>query len=259
MSGLGKDANEITLKDIEDFLSGDGAAASAANGSESSPQEGNAGKNDPQANPSGSDANVTETQAFAHRLKESVGKAVEKERENIAKQFGYNNYEAMLAARERDLIEQKGLDPEEVAPVVEQIVKDRLAQDPRMQELEQFRQQRMQQWAAQEVAELKDLTGGEIQKLEDVPPEVIELWKSKGSLKAAYLELKGEDLIKKMKVNIASGQNRSTVAHMQSPAGNPTPPGSDTTRPFTQQEKEIYRLFNPDVTEEQLSKLRKNK
>lgn len=259
MGGLGKDANDITLKDIEDFLSGDGAAASAANDGEGSQQEGDAGINNRQTDPNSSNTKITETQAFAHRLKESTEKAVQKERENIAKQFGYDSYEAMLAAKERDLLEQKGLDPEEVAPVVEQIVKDRLAQDPRMQELEQFRQQRMQQWAEQEVAELKDLTGGEIQKLEDVPPEVIELWKSKGSLKAAYLELKGEDLIKKMKVNIASGQNRSTVSHMQSPTGNPTPPGSDTLRPFTQEEKEIYRLFNPDVTDEQLSKLRKNK
>lgn len=259
MGGLGKDANEITLKDIEDFLSGDGTATSAVNDGESSPQEGGAGTNDPQTDPNSSNTKITETQAFAHRLKESTEKAVQKERENIAKQFGYENYNAMLAAKERGLLEEKGLDPEEVTPVVEQIVKDRLAQDPRMQELEEFRQQKMQQWAAQEVAELNKLTGGEIKELKDVPPEVVELWKSKGSLKAAYLELKGEDLIKKMQLGIASGQNRGTTGHMQSPVGSPTPQGSDTTRPFTDKEKEIYRLFNPDVTDEQLSKLRKNK
>lgn len=255
---FGKDdgAKEITIKDIEDFLNGDGAASPAADDVN---KEGS-----PAAQPDDGKTNekdvtkVTETQAFAHRLKEETNKVRNEERENIAKSLGYENYAAMQKSREADLLKENGLNPEEVSPIVEQIVNKRLAEDPRLKELDSYRQQKVNEWAQKELAELKDLTGGKISKVEEVPKDVIELWKTKGSLKAAYLELKGEELIREARISAAGEQSKGSTSHLKSPSGTPFVP-EEGKRPFTEQEKEIYKLFNPDVTDEQLSKMFKQK
>ena len=251
---FGNGANEITIKDIEDFLNGEGAATPAANEDEGSPAT---QPNENGATPATETNPVTETQAFAHRLKEATSKARNEERESIAKSLGYESYADMQQKREAEMLKEKGFDPEDVSPVVEQLVQKRLAEDPRLQELDAYRQEKMNAWAKKELAELGELTDGKISKLEDVPKNVIELWKTKGSLKAAYLELCGEQRIREMQMGIANEQNRSTTGHMQSPRGTPTPAGNANKRPLTAKEKEVYKLFNPGVTDEQLSKMYK--
>lgn len=256
-------ANEITIKDIENFLNGDGAATPAANNEEGSPAaQPNAGTDEgagAQQNTGTEQKSVTETQAFARRLKEATEKAKSEERESIAKTLGYESYAAMQKAREEEMLKDKGLNPEEVSPVVEQLVEKRLAEDPRLKELDSYRQEKVASWAKQELAELSELTGGKISKLEDIPKDVIELWKTKGSLKAAYIELNGEKLIREMRSGIAGEQSRGSTGHLQSPSGTPAPPIDQNKRPLTQKEREVYKLFNPDVTDEQLSKMLKDK
>ena len=251
---FGNGANEFSIKDIEDFLNGEGAATPAANDDEGSPA----------AQPNESDApvqgttpvNETQTQAFAHRLKEATSKARNEERESIAKSLGYESYADMQAKREAEMLREKGLDPEDVSPVVEQLVEKRLAEDPRLKEFDTFKQERVSAWAAQQLAELKELTDGKISSFDDVPKDVLESWKTKGSLKAAYLELKGEELIRETRATVASGQSRGSTSHLGSPQGMPAP-GNTNRRPFNQQERDIYKLFNPDVTDEELSKMYK--
>lgn len=242
-------ANEFTIKDIEQFLASEGAESPAAKDEEgTAPQtQGDEGKK----------TDITETQAFAHRLKEATTKARREERDNMAKELGYESYDDLVKSREKNMLEQKGLDPDEVAPVVEEIVQKRLAEDPRLKELEELKEKKAMEWAKQELTELKNLTNGRVSKMEDIPKEVIELWKQKGSLKAAYLELKGEELIREIQNSIAGAQSKGSTGHMQSPHGTPPPMKDENRRPFTQKEKDVYRLFNPDVTDEELSKMTK--
>ena len=248
-------ANEITIKDIEDFLNGDGAVSPAAEEVEegspaAQPTEGGDGADGTQTSP------VTETQAFAHRLKEATSKARNEERESIAKSLGYESYADMQKKREAQLLEEKGLDPEDISPVVEQLVQKRIAEDPRLKEFDDFKQERMKVWAQQELAELKELTGGAISKMEQIPEDVLELWKTKGSLKAAYIEKHGEELIREARSGAASGQSRGSTAHLATHQTTPAA-GNANRRPFTAQERDVYKLFNPDVTDEQLSKMYK--
>lgn len=246
-------AKEITIKDIENFLNSDGAVTPAAEtNEEGSPATQPDDGKEPEI------AKVTETQAFAHRLKEETAKVRNEERDNIARSLGYENYADMQKKRETELLKEKGLDPEEVSPVVEEIVNKRLAEDPRLKELETIRQRQVAEWAKKELTELKELTGGRVSKLEDVPKDVIELWKTKGSLKAAYLELQGEALIREARASAAGEQSKGSTGHLKSPIGITAPIVDGNKRPLTQQEKEIYRLFNPEVTDEQLSKMTKN-
>lgn len=246
-------ANEFTIKDIEDFLDGGGVVSPATEENEGSPDaqpaENTADNNQPASS-------VTETQAFAHRLKEATSKARNEERESIAKSLGYESYADMQQKREAQLLEEKGLDPDDISPVVEQLVQKRIAEDPRLKEFDDFKQERMKVWAQQELAELKELTGGAISRMEQVPEDVLELWKTKGSLKAAYIEKYGEKLIREARGSAASGQSRGSTGHLASHQTTPAAAGANK-RPFTAQEREVYKLFNPDVTDEQLSKMYK--
>ena len=239
-------ANEFTIKDIEEYLNSEGADTPAAE---------TTGTNQPTTEKQNS---VTETQAFAHRLKEATMKAREEERQNIAKSLGFESYEDLQKNREKSLYESKGLDPEEVAPVIEEIVEKRLKDDPRMQELESYREKQAEAWAKKELEDLKQLTGGKINNISDVPEDVLNLWKTKGSLKEAYLQLKGEELIREMRGSIASKQNSASTEHLKSPRGTSAPITDKNVRPFTDKEKAIYKMFNPDVTDDELSKMTKN-
>lgn len=190
---------------------------------------------------------VDQTKAFAKRLRESTDKARAEEREAIAKTLGFNSYEELQKSKERKVIEEKGFDPDELSPILEQLVQQRLDNDPRMRELETLKARQIEEFGKRELEEISKLTGGEITTLEQVPADVIDLWKKKGSLKKAYLELKGEELIMKTR----SGQNKGSTAHLNSPSGNVAP--AKTVRPLTAEEKKIWKFFNPTMTEEELN------
>lgn len=191
---------------------------------------------------------VSQTKAFAKRLAEEKAKFVNEERENIAKSLGFNSYVELQKSRERKVYEDKGLDPDEISPIVEELVKKRLDDDPRMKELAQFKAKQVEEFGKQELAEITKLTGGEVTSFEQIPQDVMNLWKTKGSLKAAYLELKGEELILKAR----SAQSKGSTSHLANPSGRSVP--DNGKRPLTEHEKQIWRLFNPNLTEEELNK-----
>lgn len=193
--------------------------------------------------------NIDQTKAFAKRLKESTTKARTEERESIAKSLGYDSYDAMMKERQRKELEEKGLDPDEAAPIIDKLVKERLDSDPRMQELAELRKQQVQEFGKKELAEITKLTNGEITRFEQLPKDVIELWKQKGSLKAAYLQLHGEELIFKAR----SEQSKGSTGHLaQADGGTKIETGK---RLLTAAEKNMYKFFNPTMTDEELNKL----
>ena len=196
---------------------------------------------------------VSQTKAFAKRLAEEKAKVVNEEREKIAKSLGFNSYEELQKSREREHYEKAGLDPEDVSPVVEAIVQERINNDPRMKELEKYREQRIQDFAKKELAEITKLTDGKITRLEQLPTEVIDLWKKKGSLKSAFLELKGEEII----LETRSAQSKGSTSHLNSVGGNAGVP--NTQRHLTAQEKQMWKFFNPSMTDEELNKKLVNK
>lgn len=246
-------ANEFTVEEIEALFNEELAQSSPPadddNAKAKEPTDNTVDKVDAKVSPPEADpTQIDKTKAFATRLKESTEKARREEREEIAKSLGYTSYNDMIKDREAKLLTEKGLDPETVAPIVDELVKKRLNEDPRMKELDDLRAKQIKEFGQRELVEITKLTDGEITKLEQLPKEVVELWKQKGSLKAAYLELKGEELIVKAK----SGQSKGTTDHLQLPdASNP---GTRKVRPLTLEEKQIWRVFNPGITEAELNK-----
>lgn len=192
---------------------------------------------------------LEKTKAFAKRLNEKTNAAVAAERENIAKSLGYASYDDMVKKREEQVMKDKGLNPEDVAPVVEELVKQRINADPRMKELETLRAQKVADFAKKELAEITKLTDGKITTLEQLPKNVLELWKQKGSLKSAYLELEGEKLITELK----SEQSKGSTAHLQSMSGSNA--ASSDKRFLTADEKRTWKFFNPSMTDEEIDKI----
>lgn len=245
-------ANEFTLEELEELFNGETQQETPPAEETTEPQTDVQTGNEEDAKAPETN-NVEHTKAFAKRLRESTEKARNEEREAIAKNFGYASYEAMMQERQQQLIKDKGLDPEDVSPIVEELVKQRINDDPRMKELESFRKQNIAQYAQSELKQISDLTGGQITRLDQLPKSVIDAWRQKGSLISAYMELEGVNLVNR----IRSEQSKGTTNHMATPGANTPPPSN--TRPLNDDEKRMWRLFNPNITEEELSKKTVNK
>ena len=242
------DVKDLSFEDLESLLNDDEEEPSTQGNAEAEQTESQGTEEKPAEETTTTEVPVDQTKAFAKRLKESTDKARQEEREAIAKQFGYESFEAMQKKRENDLYDEKGLDPDQVAPVVEEIVKQRLENDPRMKELEKFRKQEIQEFGKRELAEITKLTGGRVTNLSQLSKEVIDLWQQRGSLKSAYLELEGERLINDMR----SEQSKGTTTHLKSPDGDNV--DASGKRHLTNEEKDYWRFFNPNMTDEELNK-----
>lgn len=192
--------------------------------------------------------NVEQTKAFAKRLHEKSEQVRNEERESIAKSLGYESYAAMMKSREDKLLEEKGLNTEEVKETVEQLVQQKIENDPRIKELEGIRAQRAKEFAERELTELAKLTDGEIKSFNQIPKDVVDEWTKTGSLKGAYLKLHGEELIAKAR----GRQSEGSTGHMNVPSGGS--PGNSAKRSLTQEEKDMYKFFNPSMTDEELNK-----
>lgn len=234
---------EFTPEELAELFMEEGDQATPPGNDGTTPPETTLGE--PETKPVGK-PNVDNTKAFAARLKEETTKV----REQVAKEAGYNSYAEMVKAKEAKLLADKGLNPEDVSPVIEELVKTRLDQDPRMKELEEFRKQKVQEFAKRELAEITKLTNGEITTLEQLPKEVVELWKTTGSLKSSFLQIKGEELILKA----AAATSKGSTEHLANPGG--TNPPSTKMRPLSEEEKRNYKFFNPNITDEELNKKR---
>lgn len=192
--------------------------------------------------------NVETSKVFAKRLREKTEKAVAEERDKIAKDLGYENYADMQKHRESKILEDSGLNPDDVSPVVDKIIEERLKNDPRMKELDGYRQRQMQEFAKKELEEIKELTGGTITSMDQIPADVLEDWKKTGSLKKSYISLHGEELIVQARKSVP----KPSTSHLQSPSGSP--PAPTDVRPLTAEEKKIWKIFNPRMSDEELDK-----
>lgn len=238
-------ANEFSIEELEELFAEDQQENTPPAEENNEPQSDSQTETEEDKTDSN---NVEKTKAFAHRLKESTEKVRREEREAIAKSLGYSSYDDMIKNREKDFIKDKGYDPEELSPVIDELLKARIDNDPRMKELEDLRKQSVAEFGKRELAEITKLTGGQITRLDQLSKEVLDAWKTKGSLKKAFLEVEGENLISKLR----NEHSRGSTSHMTTPgSSNPAP---SNKRLLTEEEKQMWRLFNPGISEEELSK-----
>ena len=78
------------------------------------------------------------TKAVSERINTVRRKTEAETQDRIAKELGYDSYEAMQKANEQKMLRDAGLDEEEIGAVVEKLVQKRLAEDPRLKKLEEI-------------------------------------------------------------------------------------------------------------------------
>lgn len=190
----------------------------------------------------------SDAKAFSIRLNE--------ERDKIAKEAGFESYDDMRKQREKKKLEDEGLDPDVASPVLEDLVKQRIEQDPRIKEYEELKKREQErefkEWCEKEVKQLNSLTDGKIKSLSDVPQDVVKLSEKTGSLKSAYLQLHGEELISQIRLKQSSQESKGTTNHLAQIKDGVSASGK--TRPLTPEERRAYKMINKNITEEELDK-----
>lgn len=193
---------------------------------------------------------VEETKRVSERIKTVKAETELETRDNVAKELGYESYKDMLEKRNRKELEEKGYDPNDVEPLIQQKAQELLKSDPSYKLLRELEEQKLINKANAELLEIQKFNPS-IKTLDDLSDSVFELAKTTGSLKRAYLALEGDKLIIAQK----SKQSAGNTSHLITPSGNP---GADNTvRPLTKEERAIYKKFNPEMTDEQLNKITK--
>lgn len=218
------------------------------NDQDSSPEEKEQKPADTQETKKSEEEKRSDAKAFSIRLNE--------ERDKIAKEAGFESYEDMRKMREKKKLEDNGLDPDVASPVLEDLVKQRVEQDPRIKEYEELKKREQErefkEWCEKEVKQLNSLTDGKIKSLSDVPQDVVKLSEKTGSLKSAYLQLHGEELISQIRLKQSSQESKGTTNHLAQVKDGVSASGK--TRPLTPEERRAYKMINRNITDEELDK-----
>ena len=187
------------------------------------------------------------TKAVSQRINEVRAKTEKATREAIAKDFGYESYEAMQKAKEKNIIKEAGLDEASVESVVSKLVEQRLAADPRIQRLAEYEEREKSRFVSSQLAEINKATGQDFKTLDQLPKETIEMWQKTGNLKQAYFATQGEALLLGRMAKADMGSTRHLATGGQNGGGA-------TQRGLTASEKQLWRMVMPDITDEELSK-----
>ena len=209
---------------------------------------------DPDASPTSEDDHVVKTpeekkleltQAMTKRINEVKSKTEKETLERVAKDLGYESYVAMKKVGEADLIKKQGFNPEDIEKVVEPLVQQRLANDPRLKKLEALEQRERDEYVQSQLAAINTATGQNL-TAKDLSKETLELFAKGVGLEQAYYAVNGKEIIAKNKSQI----NNGTMDHL----GTGSSGQGVKTRKLTEEEKDMYRSIAPHLTEDELNK-----
>lgn len=186
------------------------------------------------------------TEAVSKRINEVRRKTEASTRDAMAKEMGYENYADMQKAKEREMLDEAGVDSSDIEEVVERLVKTRLENDPRLKKLEEYERSEKANFVTNQLKEINSISGNNYKNIDQLPKDVLSVWEKTGNLKQAYLAVEGENLITK---NRSTGAN-GTLNHL----ANPGRASSSKVRSLTDEEKDIYRSVFPEMTDEELNK-----
>lgn len=187
------------------------------------------------------------TKGVSRRINEVRKKTETETEERIAKELGYENYSALLKSKEKEILEEAGVD-EEMTAIVDKLVEERLKRDPRLKKLEELENLEKTKFVESQLNAINQFSDIKYNSVEELPKDVLSIWETTGDLKKAYLAVKGEELLLK---NKSSNLNGSTN-HLATPSSTVN---SSKTRLLTEEEKDIYRSVLGDFyNEEEISK-----
>ena len=186
--------------------------------------------------------------AYAERLNKDRERIRSEERERIAQDFGYNSWEEYREAQTNTKLLDKGLDPDEVRPVLKELIKS----DPEYLEAMEYKKReeamKAKMWGEEEVRKLNSKFGTNFASIDELDSETVKLFNQGISLDKAYASQHYEEIqesaVKKAKIN--SGKD-----HFKETNGS-TPPPTESRVTVTDAEFKKFRSINPYATDEQI-------
>lgn len=184
---------------------------------------------------------VEMTEVMTKRINEVRAKTEATVRDSVAKDLGFDSYEAMQKAKDEKQIVEAGYDPAELEKLIEPMLEKRLASDPRMQKLAQLEEKEKASYITSELAKITELTGLKVTQA-DLSQATIDLWGKGIDLSQAYIAANSNKII--------SATHKGSTTHMLSSTSTKSP----QVRGLTAGEKSLYKSINPFATDEELSK-----
>ena len=192
------------------------------------------------------DGNENLTKNMTKRINEVRRKTELEVQDRVAKQAGYASYEDMMKATERKIVEDQGYDPDEINKLLEPLIEKRLSNDPRFKKLEEIESREKDAYLSQQLAAINKISDVKYKSVNDLPNETLNLFAKGVDLKQAFYATQGEGLLSKA----ANKANNGSLNHLA-----PLPNGNGVkTRGLNAEEKAMYRMIIPGITEEELSK-----
>lgn len=189
------------------------------------------------------------TKNYSDRLKKDREKIRNEERDNLAKELGYENYEKFREAHVDNSLLDKGLDPDTVKPLLKDLIKN----DPEYVEAMRFKAEKEELekdvWAKDQIKALNDKFGLNLQSISDLDEDTVKLWNNGVSLDKAYAANHYEDLEKSSLRKLK--EQDSGKSHLKNVDGSTVE--SDEVI-VTDEIYRQFKAFNPDVTREDVKK-----
>lgn len=182
---------------------------------------------------------VDQTKAFAQRLKEEKAKAKQEAREEIAQSFGYTSWQEYADAQTNKDLLDKGYDPDEVRPVIKDLIKN----DPEYIEAMKYKAEKEELekeiFASNSIQALNNTFGTSFKSVNDLDPETIEMWNNGVSLEKAFAA-NNYGKLQEMAVKKANQDNGK--GHLKTVTGGTSAP----TRDIGKDELAIAKAFGLD-------------
>ena len=193
------------------------------------------------------------TKAVSERINTVKKNTISETETRIAKELGYESYEEMRKANEKKMLKDAGLDENdtELMAAIDKLVEKRFSEDPRMKKIEAYEEDEKNKFVKDQLKEINELTGGKFTSIDELPKETLDMWGKIGNLKQAYLATQGSELL----VKARAAKNSGTLSHL---ANGGSGSSGSKQRPLTEEEKDIYRMVMPEITDEELSKISKD-
>ena len=199
---------------------------------------------------------VDQTKAFAKRLKEETTKAKLEAKEEIAKSFGYDSWDDYYNSQTNSKLLDKGLDPDSVRPVLEDLIKN----DPQYIEAMKYKAEKEELekeiFASNSIKALNEEMGTNFNSINELDSQTIDLWNKGIPLAQAYAAYNynkiRQNAIKK------SNSEDNGKSHLKTLTG-----GNDKTqtRELTPEELSVFKSFgvSEERAKEYLKKQHQNK
>jgi len=194
---------------------------------------------------------VDQTKAFAARLKEEVAKAREKDRQELAESFGYENWSAYLEAQQNNKFLDKGLDPEAVKPLIKEFIHE----DPDYLEAMKYKAEKeeleKQIFAKSAIDALNSRFGTNYGSVNELDAETVDMWNKGTPLEKAFA---ANHIAELQDMAVKKAQRESGKEHLKQVTGS-TP--NAATKDVSPAEIAAAKMFG--FTEEQLREYKNRK